>query len=292
VAFLSGATAQPWMDAFPDAMRELGWGPGSVTFEYRYAEGRDERLPQLAADLVSSQMDVIVAADTPSALAVQAVSRTVAIVTVMASDPVGSGLVAGLGRPGGNVTGLTTLSSQASEKRLELLTEVVPGITQVGILGNFGNPGKVADLEQSRVAGQALGLNIQALDVRAAEQLEGTFEAAARGGAEAVAAVGDPLLTIHRDRIAELALLYRLPTIFETADMAAAGGLMSYGVNREDMFRRAASYTDRILKGANPAELPMEPARAFDLVINLATAQALGLTVPPSVLARADQVIR
>jgi putative ABC transport system substrate-binding protein len=281
------------MDAFRQGLIELGYVEGkNIVIEYRYAEGKLGRLTDLARDLVGLKLDVIVADPTPSVLAVQKASTTIPIVFVSVADPVASGLVVSLARPGGNITGLTILGPELSGKRLELLKEVLPNITRVAALWNSANPAQKPIWKAIQVAAQGLGLHVQSLEVRSSDDLDSAFEAALRERAQALIISPEPLINMQLRRIVEFATKNRLPAMYAGPEVVEAGGLMSYAPNYTDQYRRAAIYVDKILKGANPADLPVEQPRKFELVINLKTAKQIGLTIPPNVLARADKVIK
>jgi len=279
-------------DAARQGLRELGYVEGqNIALEVRWAEGRYERLPELVAEMVRFNVDVLVVASTPGALAVKNATRTIPVVMVAVSDPVGSGLVASLARPGSNFTGLGMLNPEISGKRSELLKESLPGISRVAVLTNPGNPSHDRFWKETQAAARTLGLQLQSIKVRAPENFDEAFQAAAAGRAEAMLAFDDPMLLSSRARFVALAAKHRLPTMYGLREFPDAGGLLSYGPNLLDQYRRTATYVDRILKGAKPADLAVEQPTKFDLVINLKTAKALGLTIPPSVLQRADQVI-
>jgi putative ABC transport system substrate-binding protein len=272
-------------------LRELGWSDGqNMTLVVRYAEGRPERLPDLARELVESKVDLIVAVGTDVTKVVKNVAGPIPIVASMSEDPVEIGLVASLSRPGGNVTGVTFISSELAAKRLELLKEIIPGISRVAVLWD---PTHV-DLEfrELEVAGRALGVRLQSVEVRAAEELDGAFRAIAGGRADAMIVVPSRLLNLNAKRIAAFAAGRRLPAVSMWGSFAEAGGLMSYGPNIDAMIRRAATHVDKILKGAKPGDLPVERPTRFELVVNLKTAKALGLKIPQSILVRADRVIQ
>ena len=280
-------------EAFRQGLRELGYVEGqNIVIEYRWAERRDERLPDLAAELVSLKVDVIVAGGTPAPLAAKHATRTIPIVMSTAGDPIGSGLVASLARPGGNVTGLSARSPELGGKRLQLLKEVVPGVSRVAVLWNAANPYAALVVRETEAAARTLGVQVQSLEVRGPDDFENALPAAIRGRAGALIVVGDPLLFSYRMRIADFAARNRLPAAYNLREFAEAGGLMAYGENLADLYRRAATYVDKILKGAKPADLPVEQPTKFELVINLKTAKALRLTIPQSVLIRADEVIQ
>ncbi len=280
-------------EAFRQGLRELGYVEGrNVALELRYAEGKLDRLPDLAAELVRLKVDVIVAANTPTALAAKQATRTIPIVMALSGDPVESGLVASLARPGGNVTGLSLMAPELGGKRLQLLKEVVPRASRVAVLSNPNNPFTGLMVRETEAAARVLGVQLQAREIRAPEDIDRAFQAAIRGRASALIVVDDGLVFTHRARIAALAAKSRLPAIYPFRESVEAGGLMSYATNFADSYRRAATYVDKILKGAKPADLPVEQPTRFELVINVKTANALGLTFPQSVLIRADQVIQ
>ncbi len=290
-ARVSSADQRLW-DAARQGLRELGYVEGqNITLEVRWAEGRTERLPDLVAELVRSKVDVLVVATTPGALAAKNATRTLPVVFVGVGEAVEGGLVASLARPGGNLTGLTVLNSEISGKRLELLKEILPSISRVAVLRNPGNPIHKIFWRETRTAAQTLGLQLQPIEVRAPEDFDEAFRAATSGRADALLAFDDPLTVGYRARLVALAAKHRLPTMYGLREFPDAGGLASYGANFPDQYRRTATYVDRILKGARPADLPVEQATKFELVINRRTAQTLGLAIPPSVLARADQVL-
>lgn len=291
VGWLSNGTGLGAYDrAFVEGLRELGWVEGTnVVIERRFAEGKSERLPTLAEDLVRLKVDIIAAPDPPAALAAKNATRAIPVVVRSSDDPVGDGLVASLARPGGNVTGVASLALELSGKRLELLREVLPGLTRVAVLFN---PGALSArwLRDTDAAARALGVGLQPVEVRGRDELEGAFRAAVSGRAGAVMTLRNPALVTPR--VVELAAKYRLPAIYDDRFYVERGGLMSYGTNLAELHRRLATYVDRILKGAKPAELPIEQATRFELVVNLKTAKSLGLAVPQSFLLRADQVIQ
>jgi len=283
---------QRGLEAFRQGLRELGYVEGqNIAIESRSAEGKDDRLPALAADLVRSKVDVIVAASGAATRAVQQTTRTIPIVMSLVSDPVGSGLVASLARPGGNVTGLTIMAPDLMAKQLELLKEVVPKVTRVALLQNPDNPASAAQLREAEAAARALRIQPETLEARNPQEIEGAFAAMIRKRAGALLILSAAIFFTQRRQIAELAAKGRLPSIVGTRDYPDAGGLMAYGPSLPDLERRAASFVDKILRGAKPADLPVEQPTKFELVINLKTAKALGLTIPPSVLGRADQII-
>jgi putative ABC transport system substrate-binding protein len=264
--------------------------PWTVAIEYRWGEGRSERAAEIAAEFVRLKVDVIVTSGTPQVIAARQATSLIPIVFASAGDPVGSGLVASLARPGGNVTGLSSQMTDTAAKRLEFLREVVPGLRRLAIMVNVSNPLAVLEMVEAQAAVRTLGLDAAALEIRRADDIAPAFEAL-KGGADALYVITDPLMNTFRIRTNTLALGARLPTMYGTREFVEAGGLMSYGSNFADQFRRAAHYVDKILRGAKPGDIPVEQPTKFDLVINLTTAKALGLTMPPSLLARADEVI-
>jgi putative ABC transport system substrate-binding protein len=290
--FSASSAINPLVEEVTDALRELGWVEGkNIVYERRYADNHLERLPELAADLVRLKVDVIVADGTLAPLAAERTTSTIPIVMTSAGDPLGSGLVASLARPGGNVTGMSLMVPDLGGKRLELLKEILPRLTRVAVLWNGANPYSAIVFKETQIAGRTLGIEVQSLEVRGPDDFDGAFEAARRQRPDALLTVEDPLSFDHRNLIADFTAGQRLPSLHGAKEFAAAGGLISYGTNLANVFRRAAGYVDKILKGANPADLPVQQPTKFDLVINLTTAKALGLTVPPSLLARADEVI-
>ena len=277
--------------AFVQRLRELAWIDGrNLAIEYRWAEGRNERYAENAAELVRFKVEVIVTSGTPPTLAAKQATAVIPIVFAAAGDPVGTGLVASLARPGGNVTGLSAQTAETAGKRLELLREIVPGFGRLAIMANVGNPISVLEMAEVQAAARALGLEDTTSELRRAEDISPAFDAL-KGRADALYVCLDPLVNTHRIRINTLALGARLPTIHGLREYVEAGGLMSYGANAPDLFRRAAEYVDKILRGAKPADIPVEQPTKFDLVINLTTAKALGLTIPEPFLLRADEVI-
>jgi putative ABC transport system substrate-binding protein len=294
IGFLGASTAStghPWAAAFVQRLRELGWIEGrTVAIEYRWADGRNERVPELAADFVRLKVDVIVTyANTPAAAIKQSVT-TIPIVFAAAGDPVGTGLVASLARPGGNVTGLSLQQTDLAGKRLEILRDLFPNLRTLAILANAGSPNAVLEMGEADAAARRLGLAVVRSEVRKTEDFAPVF-AALKGRAEALYICTDPLLTTNRQSINTLALGVRMPTMSGFREYVEAGGLMSYGPNFPDLFRRAAEYADKILRGTKPADLPVEQPTKFDLSINLTTAKALGLTIPEQFLLRANEVI-
>jgi putative ABC transport system substrate-binding protein len=290
---LLGAAASawaPWTAAFVRRLHELGWIEGrTVAIQYRWAEGRTERFAEIVAEFVRLKVDVIVTGGNAAVAAKQA-SSVVPIVFALASDPVGDGLVASLARPGGNITGLSIQAPDLAGKRLALLREVVPGLRRLAIMVNVDLPAAVLEMDEIQSAAGTLGLDVATFEIRRAEDIAPAFEAL-KGRAEALYVVADALVIIHRVRINTLALTARLPTMHGTREYVEVGGLMSYGPNFSDLFRRAADMVDKILRGAKPGDIPVEQPTKFDFVINLTTGKALGLDISPALLARADEVI-
>jgi putative ABC transport system substrate-binding protein len=294
IGFLGANTASSqsqWTAAFVERLRERGWIEGrTVAIEYRWAEGRSERAVEIAAELVRLKVDIIITAATRNVVAAKQATAVIPIVFAAAGDPVGTGLVASLARPGGNVTGLSLQQTDLAGKRLELLREVVSSLRTLAILSNIGSSGSVLDMGEVQAAARMLGIEFVTLEIRQAEDIAPAFEAL-KGRAEALYVVIDPLVTLNRVRINTLALGARLPTMHGAREYVEAGGLMSYGPNFLDLWRRAADFVDKILRGAKPGDLPVEQPTKFDLVVNLTTAKVLGITVPQTLLARADEVI-
>jgi putative ABC transport system substrate-binding protein len=277
--------------AFVQRLRELGWTDGrTVTVEYRWPEGRAERFAEIAAEFVRLKVDVIVTVGA-AALAAKQATSVIPIVFAVAADPLGSGLVASLARPGGNVTGLSVQATDIAGKRLEFLKEVVPSLRRLAIIANVGYPAAAVEMDEVQAAARTPGLEITALRIRRAEDIASAFEAL-KGGADALYVAAEPLINTNRVRINTFALTARLPTMYSFREFVEAGGLMSYGPSFPDLYRRSAEYVDKILRAAKPGDIPVEQPTKFDLVINLTTAKALGITVPPSLLARADEVIK
>jgi len=295
IGLLSAGSApdyEPRLEAFKQGLRELGYIEGqNIIIEYRFAEENMDRLPDLASDLVRLKVDLIFTMGTrPTSFAKRA-TNTIPIV-MYSADAVGTGLVDSLSRPGGNVTGLTVIATDLAGKRLELIREAVPRATRVAVLWDGGRPANIAVLKEIEAAARAFGVQIQSLEVRAANDFEGAFRAATQERAGALIAPSGNLLYSRRLQIAALAIRSRLPSIYDDGEFVDAGGLMSYGASLLDLCRRAATYVDKILKGAKPADLPVEQPTKFELIINLKTAKQIGLTIPPNVLARADKVIK
>jgi putative ABC transport system substrate-binding protein len=288
----TAAAQSQWTAAFMQRLRELGWSEDrNVAIEYRWAEGRTERFAEISAEFVRLKVDVIVTHNTPPTLAAKQATSVIPIVFATAGDPVGSGVVASLARPGGNVTGLSSQAPDTAGKRLELLRELVPGLHRLAILRDVGNPFSALDADEVRKAARPLGLEVVTFEIRQAGDIDRAFEALKEPRA-GVYVIAVPLLLVNRVRINDLALAVRLPTVYGVREYVEAGGLMSYGPNWPHMWSRAADFVDKILKGAKPADLPVEQPTKFELVINLKTAKALGLTIPQTLLLRADQVIQ
>ncbi len=297
IGYLSGSSSTAQRDlieAFRQGLRELGWVEGqNIVIDYRFAEGRFDRLPDLAAELVRLKVDIIVAGPTSPAVAAKNATATIPIVMINVGDPVGTGLIASLACPGGNVTGLTfSVGMEVVGKPLELLKETVPKVRRVAILSNPANPAHALAIREVKVAARSLGVELQLLEARGPEEFDGAFAAMAKERVGALLVLADSVVFLHRTRLAELAAKSRLPAAYGFRENVEAGGLMSYGIDMRDNARRAATYVDKILKGAKPADLPVEQPTRFELVINLKTAKALGLTIPQSVLIRADEVIQ
>jgi putative ABC transport system substrate-binding protein len=282
------------IEGFLQGLREHGYVEGrNIIVEYRFSEDRNDRLPALAAELVDRKVELILASGTPASFAARQATNTIPIVMgSLAADPVETGLIVSLARPGGNITGMTEMAAQLGGKRLELLKETVLGLSRVAVFWNPHNPAYGPILKGLEAAAPALGVELRRVEVRVPEDFERAFQDAMRQRAGALIVPGDPLVTNRPRTVTDLALKYRLPTMFENKEFAEVGGLLSLGVNLVDSYRRAASHVDKILKGTKPGDLPMEQPTKFDLFVNLKTAKVLGLTIPPSVLARADEVIQ
>jgi putative ABC transport system substrate-binding protein len=294
IGFLGQSTrsaASEWVAAFVQRLRELGWIENrTVAIDYRWAEGRDERFADIAAEFVRLKVDVIVTSGTPAVSASKQATSVIPIIFATAGDPVRNNLVASLAQPGGNVTGLSLQMGDLACKRIELLREVVPGLRRLAIMANVGNPFTVLELGDVQAAAGTLGLELVTLEIRHAQDIVPAFEAL-KGRSEALYVCTDALINANRIRINILAVGARLPTMHGSRDYVEAGGLMSYGVNFPDLFRRAADYVDKILRGAKPGDIPVEQPTKFDLIINLTTAKALSLTIPESFLLRANELI-
>ena len=296
IGFLTATSASsqaPRLEAFRQGLKDLGYFEGkNITIEYRFAEEKLDRVANLAADLVHLKIDMIVTGGGTSTRAAKEATATIPIVMGFDNDPVGSGFVASLARPGGNITGLSTLSPEISGKQLELLKEIVPKLSRVAVFGSSIAPGNAQALKEIEVAAEAFGVKLQHPEVRDPKDIETAFGAASKGRADAVLVLPSPITLSQRRQVVDLAAKSRLPAIYWATEFVEAGGLMTYSVSFTDLFRRAATYVDKILKGAKPADLPVEQPRKFELIINLKAAKQIGLTVPPNVLARADRVIK
>jgi len=296
IGYLSGTSYSAnsaRVDAFKQGLRELGYVEGkTIIVEWRYAEGKLDRLPALATELVRLKVDVIVASAPPPTRAAKQATASIPIVMAYDDDPVGNGFVGSLARPGGNITGLATLAPELSGKQLELLKEIVPKLSRVAVIGNATRPGSPQALKEVNLAGDAVGVQLQYLEIQNPKDIEIAFRAASQEHAEAVLVLTTPVLISRRKQVAELAVKDRLPTIYGRPEYVEDGGLLSYATSFTDLSRRAATYVDKILKGAKPAELPVEQPTKFELIINLKAAKQIGVTIPSNVLARADRVIK
>jgi ABC-type uncharacterized transport system substrate-binding protein len=295
VGFMGNSTAAleaNLVGPFRDGLRELGYQEGrNIVIEYRWADGKYERFPALVAELLAVPVDVIVTAGTPATLAVKKATSRVPLVMIAVGDPVGTGIVPTLARPGGNITGLSSIAPDLEGKRLELLREVIPKLSHVTLFLNPLNPFHAVSMRQAFAAAQALGIKLQALEVRTSGELEGAFAAIVRTKPDALLILADRVFLHNRKRVMDFATEQRLPSVNAYREVVEAGGLMSYGPSYEDMHRRAADYVDKILKGAKPGDLPVEQPTKFTLILNLKSARALGIDVPPMLIARADEVI-
>jgi len=288
----SPSDAAPSYQAFRLGLRDLGWAEGkNISFEYRYAEGRHDRFADLAADLVHLKVDVIVTAVTSDSLAAQKATRIIPIVMAAGGDPVAIGLVESLARPGGNVTGLSQMISELGGKRLALLKEMVPKLSRVAVLWNPQSASSTLYWKEIQLPARQLGLQLHSLEVRSPDDFDKAFEDATRARAGALVVTGDPVITANLKRVAGLAAKSRLPSIYQSSEFTDAGGLVAYGPDRADLYRRAATYVDKILKGAKPGDLPIEQPTKFELLVNLKTAKALGIKVPQPLLLQATRVI-
>jgi putative ABC transport system substrate-binding protein len=294
IGYLSAASGPgPREEAFREGLRELGYIEGkNIAIEWHFAAGQEARLVTLATELLRLKVDIILTDGTRVTRAAKNVTRTIPIIMASDADPVSSGYVESLARPGGNITGLTNNNPDLSGKRLEVLKECIPGISRVGIIWNPDVSTSVTAFNEAQIAAQPLGLQLQSLEMRGPDDYERTFQAATKGRASALTVLSDALMFSNRARILELAVKHKFPTMHTQSLWVEAGGLMSYGTYFPDLYRRAATYVDKILKGSNPADLPVEQPTKFELVINLKTAKQIGLTIPPGMLARADKVIR
>jgi putative ABC transport system substrate-binding protein len=296
LSVFSPSKPYPPSEAFWQGLHDLGWIEGqNISIERRFAEGKAQRLPDLAVELVRLRVDLIFAETTPAARAVKQATTTIPIVFSPIADPIGSGLVANLARPGGNITGITFMAPELGGKRLELLKQAVPGMTRVGVLLRPGDPSEAtvkSVLEQTEAAARALGVQLLRLEAQGPNDFDRVFAAMSRQRVGGLILIPSAMFIDERRRIVNVVAKDRLPTMFYFREFAEVGGLMSYGPNFRELFRGAATYVDKILKGAKPADLPVEQPTKFELIINLKTAKALGLTIPPSVLGRADEVIQ
>jgi putative tryptophan/tyrosine transport system substrate-binding protein len=295
VGWLSlSSTVAPWaIEAFQVGLRELGYVEGqNIAIDFRLADGKQELLPELAADLVRLPVNMMLASSTPAARAAKQATSTIPVIIVAVGDPVGTGLVSSLARPGGNITGLATLIPELSAKRLELLKETFPNISRVAVLYNPANPAKERDWHETLGAARALGMELLPFEVRKADDFEGAFAAIAGSGADALITFVDPVTIRHSQQIVSFAAAHSLPAMYGLEDFVGDGGLMAYGISFPDLYRRAAVFVDKILKGAKPADLPVEQPMRLELVINLKTARSLGLKIPQTVLFKADRVLQ
>jgi len=296
IGFLGGGSASAnagRIEAFRQGLRELGYVEGkNIVIEHRWAEGKLDRLPALAAELVRLKVDIIVSAGPTVTRVAKEATVTIPIVMAFDNDPVGNGFVASLARPGGNITGLSSLFSEISGKQLELLKEIVPRLSRVAVIGNSTNPGNAQALKETELAAGAFKVQLQYVDVLDPKDIETAFGAASKGHADAVLVLTSAVTNSHRKQIVELAVKNRLPAIYYTAEWVEGGGLMNYGASFTDLYRHAATYVDKILRGAKPADLPVEQPTKFELIINLKAAKQISLTIPPNVLVRADKVIK
>jgi putative ABC transport system substrate-binding protein len=293
LASVSPSTISARTDAFRQGLRELGYVEGkNIIIEWRHAEEKPDRLSEFVAELVRLKVDVIVSAAPAVTRPVKQATKTIPIVMAFDDDPVGNGFVTSLARPGGNITGLSNLSPEISGKQLELLKEIVPRLTRVAVLGTSTRAGNAQSLKEIELAAAVFGVKVQYLDVQDSKDLETAFRGASKDRVDAVLVFGGPVFNSRRKQLADLALRNRLPAIYPRQEFVEEGGLMTYGVNIIDQYRRAATYVDKILKGAKPADLPVEQPIKFEFIVNLKAAKQIGLTIPPNVLVRADRVIR
>ena len=296
IGFLASSSSErvkSRLAAFQQGLRELGYVEGkNVIVEYRSAEGKFERLPEIASELVRLKVDLLVVEGAPAAHATKNATSVIPIVIGNAADPVGTGLVASLARPGGNITGLSDFNLGVVTKRLELLKEIVPSASRIAVLWNPTNPTNPLQLKETQTAAPGLGVTLLSLEAKGADDIERAFSAIRKERPGALIVIGDPMFGTHQKRITQLTIKSRLPAIYGAPESVDAGGLMSYGTNFADLFRRAATYVDKILKGTKPADLPVEQPKKFEFIINLKAAKQIGLTIPPNVLVRADRVIR
>jgi ABC-type uncharacterized transport system substrate-binding protein len=293
LAAVSHSANSARFEAFRQGLRELGYVEDkNIVIEWRYAEGKLDRLPALAAELVRLKVDVIVSGGSTATRPAKEATNTTPIVMAQDTDPVGSGFVASLARPGGNITGLATLAPELSGKQLELMKEIVPRLSRVAVLGSSTRSGNAQSVKETELAAGAFGVKLQYLDLRGPKDIETAFRAASNGRADAVLVLTSSVATSQRTQITDLAIKNRLPAVYDRTEFVEDGGLMTYSVSSTDLFRRAATYVDKILKGAKPADLPVEQPKKFELIINLKAAKQIGLTIPPNLLARADRVIK
>ena len=296
IGFLGASSASVLaarIEAFRQGLRDLGYVEGkNIVIEWRSAEGKLDRLPALAAELVHLKVDVIVTTGPAPTRPAKEATSTIPIVMAFDNDPVGNGFVASLARPGGNITGLFTLAPEISGKQLEVLKEIVPRLSRVAVLGSSTTPGNAQSLKETELAAGAFGMKVQYLDVRDPKDIDTAFRATGKGRADAILVLTSPVFNPYRTEIADLAVKNRLPAIYSTPEFVEDGGLMTYGVSLTDLYRRAATYVDKILKGAKPVDLPVEQPTKFEFIINLKAAKQIGLTIPPNVLVRADKVIK
>ena len=292
LSLYSPSVTASWHRAFASGLRDLGWVEGkNISIEYRYAEDKRDRLSALAADLVRLKVDVIVASSTPEAQASRDTTRSIPIVMVIPGDPVASGLIESLARPGGNITGLATMSPQLAGKRIELLKEIVPKLSRAAVIWNPQSEVSILQWKEIQAPARQLGVQLHSLEVRSADDFDRAFKDANAARVGALILFAAPVVTTNLKRIADFAAKSRLPSMFQFSYFADAGGLVAYGPHREDLYRRSATYVDKILKGAKPGDLPVELPTKFELVINMKTAKAIGVTIPQSILVRADRVI-
>ena len=290
---VSASSGAPRIEAFRQGLRHLGYVEGNnILLEYRYAESKLDRLPALAAELVRLKVDVIVTGNSGPTRSAKAETSTIPIVMARDTDPLGNGFVASLARPGGNITGLSSLAPEISGKHVELLKEIVPRLSRLAVLGTLTDRGNAHLLKEIEIAAGAFGVTPQYLDVLTAKDIEPAFRAAGKGRADAMLVLGSSIYASHRKQVVDLTVKSRLPAIYRSREYMEVGGLITYGVNPFDLDRRAATYVDKILKGAKPADLPVEQPTKFEFMINLKAAKQIGLTIPPNVLVRADKVIK
>jgi ABC-type uncharacterized transport system substrate-binding protein len=293
IGFMSATQPQPRDEAFRQSLRDLGYREGeNIVIEWRYAKGKLDRVSRMAADLVRLQVDVVVTTGPTDTRAIKNATASIPIVMAQDTDPVGNGFVASLARPGGNVTGLSTVTPQISGKQFDILKDIFPKLGHIAVLGTSSNPGEAQTLKEMKTAAKAVGVELQYFDARDPKTIDHAMNAASKAHVDALVALPSPVLVLHQKQLADLALSYRLPTMYNRRAFVEHGGLMSYGASIDDLFHRAAIYVDKILKGAKPADLPVEQPTKFEFIVNLKTAQQIGLTIPPNVLARADRVIR